>query len=137
MSDDVRYLYEPEGSELHWDGLKPTMPNMQSSVGPASLSGPVRNPASRAGLAGTMPASAGTYANSGQAVGRPQAQATRAKTPQELLEQAESMLKAQQEQHAASLGAGPSVGVRDDSGGQVPSWLTKFMGSVDKEDTDI
>lgn len=124
MGDQVSYLYEPEGTELHWDGLKTAE---KPSIQHASLSGPAPtygSPASRQGLAGTSPSPA-SY--------RPQP-APHQMSPDDLLRQAKAMLAAQEVSTSHALHEGPSTGSRDDSGGQVPEWLRKEM---EKGEADV
>ncbi len=74
MGDRVDYLYEPEGTELHWDALKAAP---KPSVQQASLSGPApqySHPADRQGMMGSSAAHAGSYA-------QPAPRATRQPTP--------------------------------------------------------
>ncbi len=125
MGDKVNYLFEPEGTELHWDGLKEKAAPMDG--GGASLSGPApkysqpmavkRHPDDRSGLAGTRPAD--------------KAMAPRQLSPEQMLAQANEMLNTQKAQHEAQLSSGPSVGARDDAGGKLPDWLVAQAGSDD------
>ncbi len=120
MGDKINYLYEPEGTELHWEGLKE---KAAPQTGGASLSGPApkysqplvpkRHPDERAGLAGTRPAD-------------------RQLSPEQLLAQANAMLSAQKVQHQAQLSNGASTGARDDAGGKLPDWLVA-EGGTDEE----
>lgn len=120
--DRVDYLFEPSGSELHWDGLKD---KVQAQSGPtASLSGPApkysqplavrRHPDDRSGLAGTRPSDGGQ---------------PKQLTPEQMLAQASAMLEAQKVQTGAQMGSGPSVGSRDDAGGRMPDWLAAAGGT--------
>ena len=112
---DVSYLYEPEGSELHWDGLKQ---KEKPSIQNASLSGPspaYSSPVARSGLAGTSPS--------------PQSfkPAPAKLSPEDLLAQANAMLDRQEVQHSYAMHEGPASGSRDDAGSKVPEWLRKEM----------
>ncbi len=121
MGDNVDYLYEPSGSELHWDGLKAKPEELHASLvssrspAPAEDAMPAQaaHPAARSGLAGTKAADAGGY--------RPSAPAPHP-TNDELLRQAHEMIDRQSEQHSAALANGPSVGERG-----VPKWLEDEM----------
>ncbi len=118
MGNEVSYLFEPEGTELHWDGLQA---KAKPSVQQASLSGAAptySSPVQRQGLAGTSP-SHSSY--------RPQPPPSHKMTPDDLLAQAKAMLEAQELSGSHALHAGPSTGARDDAGGQVPEWLRKEM----------
>ena len=91
----------------------------------ASLSGPTRegkasgDPNQRAGLAGTKASQSGGY----RPAPRPASAPPRAPTPEELMKQAEAMLKANQEQYAAQLERGPSVDTGERS---MPAWLEEY-----------
>ncbi len=125
MGNEVSYLYEPEGTELHWDGLKEAhKPSLQN----ASLSGPAptySSPVQRQGLAGTSPSPA-SY--------RPQPPPTHKMSPDDLLAQAKAMLESQELSNSHAMQAGPSTGARNDSGGKVPEWLRQEM---EKKETDL
>jgi hypothetical protein len=120
MGDRVDYLFEPEGSELHWDGLKekPSATQaMDRSVPGASLSGPSKvakpmvvayHPDERVGMRGTSPADRSPV---------------KQHSPVDLMAQAHEMMA----QTKANETMGPSLSERDDSGGQLPSWLVEEM----------
>jgi len=117
---DVDYLYEPEGHELHWDGLKKAQE--KPSVQHASLSGPAPSyvhPHDRQGMGGTSAAQAMKQA--------PPVRADRQMTPDELIKHANELIDQNAAQHSASLSNGPSVGQRDANGKPLPSWLTQYM----------
>lgn len=113
MGDKVDFLYEPDGAELHWDGLK-DKPQPQQ----ASLSGPAPSFAShhtqRQGMQGTqMDATRHLKA-------KPHNQPM---TQEDLMAKAQRMLAEQEEQKNAQLGAGPAVS--DAQGKMLPAWLTR------------
>lgn len=110
---DVDYLMEPEGSQLHWDGIKPN--RTASSTPDASLSGP--SAVRRRGMSGSI-------AERPIASPQPSPAQERALTHAELLRMANEMLARQASQNSASLADGPSVTDRE----AAPKWLTKYMG---------
>lgn len=116
----VDYLYEPEGSELHWDGVKPAAKPQQG--GHATLVS--THPDERMGMQRTMPAEKAHMAPR-DPIGKPP---VRQITPDELMAQAQEMLAAHKVQSEAQLGAGPSVGDRDDAGSLLPDWLKGAAG---------
>ncbi len=122
MGDRVDYLYEPEGTELHWDALKAKdVPKPEH----ASLSGAApsySHHTDRQGLVGTqMSATAslppGTKAEPKQM------------SHEELMAKAQAMLAKQQAQNEAQMSHGPAQGPRDDAGGKMPDWLVQAGGS--------
>jgi hypothetical protein len=118
MGDRVDYLFEPEGAELHWDGLKEKQaPQPQQ----ASLSGPAptyssapqeQHPSARKGMYGSSADQAGGY---------------RQMTPDQL-EAAARQMMAQTEANSSMLAAGPAAGDRDDAGNKLPDWLKSAAG---------
>ncbi len=124
---DINYLFEPEGSELHWTGLQEKQkPAMQQ----ASLSGPspsYSHPMERQGLGGTVP-TASSYKP------QPAAQETHKMSPDELYKYAQDMLNQQEVQNSHALAMGPATGSRDDAGSKTPAWLSDYM---DKQDKDL
>lgn len=124
--DSVSYLYEPEGSQLHWDGLKPVEPSKGLQNASLSGSGSV-HPADRSGMQGTSAAQAAAYAQSPPPE-RPQLNPHQAPLDhQTMMVLAREMLDRQATQHQSLLGAGPSTGDRDAAGGKIPEWLTTDM----------
>ncbi len=106
MADEISYLFEPEGSELHWDGLKAKQKDpLVASVAPSGK-----------GMMGSAPVQ---YAKVSQHI---QHAAPRPMTHEELQAMANQMLDKQAAQTQGQLGNGPSVGQ------EVPSWLRKEMG---------
>jgi hypothetical protein len=121
---DVDYLYEPAGAELHWDGLKEkSVPQAQD----ASLSGPTPqyHHSERTGLAGTQMAAAAKAPPELKPM--PPQPHDKPMTHEQLMAKAQAMLDDQRAQHEALLAAGPSLSERDDSGRQLPAWLTAEM----------
>lgn len=111
---DVDYLYEPEGSELHWDALKR---KQEPLVQQASLSGPSnpftqRHPADRQGMQGTRPMDA--------------APAPRQPSLEEQMRALEGYVRGNQ----ATLSNPAAVQERSTE----PQWLRDYMAH---EDTDI
>lgn len=114
---DFNYLYEPEGTELHWDGLKQVQASQPAGASLAALS--ARSKAS-GGLSGTSAQDAGGYPSPA-----PQKPAQRAYSPAELHQMADAMLA-----QAEAGGQAPrALSQRDSSGGVLPKWLTDYMDS--------
>ncbi len=109
--NDISYLYEPSGSELHWDGLKKARATGEqtSLSSPGSVSRP-----SGGGMQGTAP------------VRHVPRQATRPPTHEELLAQAMAMLESHKSQAAAQEGT--SLVQHNEAGQPLPEWLTREMG---------
>jgi hypothetical protein len=72
------------------------------------------------------PTGRGMMGTPGAMMAPPQRQAT----PEDLMAQANEVLDRQRVQHDTLTGQGPSTGVRDEAGGKLPEWLTRYM---DKE----
>ena len=113
----VDYLSEPEGSELHWDGLKPNVAPQQG--GHATLVSTHTNDVQ--GMQRTSPS---VKAHADPIKAPPVHQVT----PDQLMAQAQAMLAEHKVQSEAQLGAGPSVGDRDDAGSLLPDWLKGAAG---------
>ncbi len=120
---DVNYLFEPEGSELHWEGLQK---KPEPSVQTASLAGD-SNPMVRHGLGGSRPTEASFAAQ------QPQATEPHKMSPDELLAYAKNMLATQEVSNSHSMAKGPSTGARDDSGSKTPAWLADYMSKPNEE----
>lgn len=114
----VDYLTEPEGSELHWDGLKPNVAPQQG--GHATL---VSTHASD--VQGMRLTSPNAKSHPADPIKAPP---VRQVSPDDLMAQAQAMLAAHKVQSEAQLGAGPSVGDRDDAGSLLPEWLKGAAG---------
>ncbi len=125
MGNEVDYLYEPQGSELHWEGLKKAPEH--GSVQQASFSGSGSvghtgvHPADRSGMQGTMAAHSSEYS----APPPPVQHQERQLTPEELMVQARQMLDTQAAGTQAQINNGASTGDRDANGGRLPEWLTR------------
>lgn len=123
----VNYLYEPEGTELHWGGLeaakkpKPQMASLTSSGG-----GSATHPDDRAGMMGTSVAQAVPKA---APVQHAAPQMPRQQSPEELMAFAHQMLDAQaaQTQGGSSISPRQETGqmVTDTNGQKLPDWLVR------------
>ncbi len=103
-------LAQPQGTELHWEGLKQAAPTKNQG---ASFSGPTPKFSSEpSGMGGT-------------AKGAPRTPA-RAMTDKELSDYADKLKAAQDVQHEALLGAGPATGDRDANGTVLPEWMKQY-----------
>lgn len=93
----------------------------KASIEHASLSGPAPSfvhPDERQGMMSTS-----------RSDGTPRApEAVRQLSPDELLAKANQMLDSQRSQTQGVLSQGAATGPRDDAGGQVPGWLSEYMG---------
>lgn len=121
MSERVDYLYEPDGAELHWDGLKNKAATKPME---ASLSGAqpqFSHHTERQGLIGTQMAATKVLPPGTKA--QPMAL-----THDQLMAKANEMLAAQKANQSAQLAAGASTGDRDDAGGVLPHWLRESAG---------
>lgn len=117
----VDYLYEPDGSELHWDGMKQAAkPQQAGSVPPATLVS--THPDERRGMQNTAPAQKAHIAR--DPIGKAP---VRQVTPDDLMAQAQTMLAAHKVQSEAQLGH-TSIGDRDDAGSLLPDWLKGAAG---------
>lgn len=134
MGERVSYLYEPEGSQLHWDGLKATQPPAGIQNDSLGGSGSVRHsvhPADREGMQGSSAAQSASYS-----APPPPAPAPHPEQPkmdhETMMLLAREMLDRQANQHQSILSAGPSTGDRDAAGGKLPEWLTRTMEREDR-----
>ncbi len=127
MGDGVNYLYEPEGTELHWGGLeaaKKPQPQMASLSSHGGVSGV--HPSDLQGMMGTSAAHAEPKPQAAP-VQHAQPQ-QRLQSPDELMAMAHQMLDSQ-----AAQPQGSSISPRDASGSQVtdangqklPDWLVR------------
>ena len=112
------YLAEPAGSEMHWTGIQPKQPMAKSSRGDGPLVSSHSDDVS--GMSGTSPRS--------HPADPIKAPPVRQVSPDDLMAQAQAMLAAHKVQSEAQLGAGPSVGDRDDAGSLLPEWLKGAAG---------
>jgi hypothetical protein len=115
----VNFLYEPEGTELNWDGLKE---KPQPAVQQASLSGPAPTYAhhtERQGLAGTQMAATAKLPPGTKA--QPQ---DKPMTHDQLMAKAKAMLDAQAAQSEAQM-QNQALAQRDGAGAMLPAWLVK------------
>ncbi len=112
----MNYLYEPQGAELHWDGLKEKQEPMERQ---ASLAGPAPRyssaPAKEAVVAVAKPMPKG--------IGGSQ---TRRLSPEEMQAAADAMLAVTEARTAdANKAGGAAVGDLDESGKRLPDWLKR------------
>ena len=116
------YLTEPSGSEMHWTGIQPKNPPAAGhrDDGTASLVSSHSDDVS--GMSGTSPTPKSHVQDPIKAPPVHQV------TPDQLMAQAQAMLAEHKVQSEAQLGAGPSVGDRDDAGSLLPDWLKGAAG---------
>ncbi len=119
-SGSVDYLYEPQGAELHWEGLKKAQEPTDKLK--ASLSGSGSPP----GLRSSMSESSPKTSPVAQAMASKPAYQPHQMTPDELLAYAKNLQANTSANSEAQLGAGASTGDVDASGNKLPSWLEQY-----------
>lgn len=129
----TEYLYESPEERLQWGVNGPERVKLAQEMGPLERSS--SNFLNRKGLGGTQPTEQ-TYRAMAQKMmqgTREQpAQAYRAPTPDELMQQAHAALEAAAAQKTAQL-ASPALGERDGAGYRIPDWLDSYMKRDDYE----
>jgi hypothetical protein len=111
----VNHLWAPEGHTITVDDAtnKSQLASLEAPQNPSA-----RHPSNTQGMMSTMASHAAP------------AQAQRQATPEDLMAQANEVLDRQRVQHDTLMSQGPSTGARDEAGGKLPEWLTRYM---DKE----
>lgn len=128
-------LYQPEGQELHWDGLHGQKTIADGGMPSASLSGPTpkfSTPKGQ-GAAGSGGNPEGGMEQPERAPQRPPVGLARSQarrmTPEEMQAAADAMMAVTDARTAdANKAGGAAVGDLDDSGKRLPEWLKRESG---------